>query len=250
MYDLPFAKAYLGLKEKQYAYDAIKYGWGKKSNKYISIFENKFKNFLGTKFSISTSSCTGALHIALRALNISVGDEIIIPEITWIATAAAVTYEGATPILAKVDAHNWCIDTKDVENKITKNTKAIIAVHLYGNICDIISLKKIANKLGNKMKIIIPVHFGGVPCEMDSIKKIADNSNAVIIEDAAHALGSFYKNGKRVGCCDNSLMTIFSFHPVKSITTGEGGAVTTNNKSYFKKIRLLRSHGIIRKKNY
>ena len=106
------------------------------------------------------------------------------------------------------------------------------------------SLKKIAKKLGDKIKVIAPVHFGGVPCDMDSIKKIADNLNAVIIEDAAHALGSFYKNGKRVGCCDKSLMTIFSFHPVKAIATGEGGIITTNDERLYMKLLRLRSHGI------
>lgn len=216
-FNLPFAKAYLSKKDRYFASDALKNGWGKNSNKYINLFEKKFGDYIGSNYCISTSSCTGALHIALRALDIKKDDEIIVPDLTWIATASAVTYVNAKPILAKVDKKTWCIDTNFIQKIITKKTKAIIAVHLYGNICNINELKKICKKY----KIFL-------------------------IEDSAESLGSEL-NKKKTGTFGD--IGVFSFHGTKTFTTGEGGMLVTKSKKIYEKALIISNHGRKAKKH-
>lgn len=179
-------------------------------------FEKKFADYTGAKYAVSISNGTAALHAACFAAGIKEGDEVITTPITFAASANAVLYQGAKPVFADIDERTYNIDPKEIEKNITNKTKAII-----------------------------PVHFTGQPCDMDEIHKIAQKYNLMVIEDAAHALGAEYK-GKRIG--NLSDMTIFSFHPVKHITTGEGGMITTNNKELYEKLLLFRTHGITRKR--
>lgn len=191
--------------------DAIKNGWGDKCYDYIYKFESLFKEHLNVKHAIATSSCTGAIHMGLSALGITNDDEVIIADINWIASAAPITYLGAKPIFVDILPDTWCIDPTKIEKAITKKTKAIIAVHLYGNLCD-----------------------------MDAIRRIAKKYNLYVIEDAAEAIGSVYK-GKKAGSLGD--FGTFSLHGSKTITTGEGGMFVTNNTELYKKVRNLNSHG-------
>lgn len=178
----------------------------------LEKFENKIKNFVGTKFSAGVSSATHALHLAVRSLDIGIGDEVIVPTFTFVATANAVRYCRAKPILVDVDSDTFNISIKEIKRKITKKTKAII-----------------------------PVHYGGQACDMDEIMEITKRNNVSIIEDCAHSLGSIYKK-KKCGSIGN--IGCFSFYPTKVITTGEGGMITTNSKKLFDKVRLLRSQAM------
>lgn len=197
--------------EVQYANDAAKNGWGEKCYDYIYKFENLFKEHLNIKYTMATSSCTGAMHIGLSALGINYGDEVILADINWIASAAPITYLGAKPVFVDILADTWCIDPSKIEAAITPKTKAIIAVHLYGNLCN-----------------------------MDEIMNIAKKHNLYVIEDAAEAIGSIYK-GKRAGIIGD--FGVFSFHGTKTITTGEGGMFVTNNENLYEKANILNSHG-------
>ncbi len=197
--------------EIDYVEDAIRNGWGDKCYDYIHKLEKAFANYVGVKYSLATSSCTGAIHMALAAINIKAGDEVIVPEITWIATAAPITYLGAKPVFVDVLADTWCIDPAKIEAAITLKTKAIIAVQVYGNLA-----------------------------EMDEIKRIASKHNLFLIEDAAEALGSEYKD-RRTGSLGD--VGVFSFHGTKTITTGEGGMLVTDNQTLFAKIKSLAEHG-------
>ena len=153
--------------ENIYTLDAVNNGWNTQWSKYLDKFENEFSNYIGSKFAISTSSCTGALYLSLLACGIGEGDEVIVPELTWVATASAIKYVGATPVFADVDLETWCIDTNDLQNILTENTKAIMPVHLYGN-----------------------------PAEMSKIMSFANENNLSVIEDAAPAIGATYNNQK------------------------------------------------------
>lgn len=191
---------------------AVVDGWGKNYMYYNNKFERTFKKFIGSKYSIATSSCTGATHIVLKAMNLKKNDEVILPDITWFSCASAIDYLGAKPIFVDIDPDTLCIDPKEIERKITKKTKAILMVHLYGAVCDIQRINKIAKK--NKI---------------------------FLIEDCAESLGSKYKN-KLTGTFGD--VSVFSFHGSKTITTGgEGGAITTNNKTLYKKMFKISNHG-------
>ena len=175
-------------------------------------FENEFCKFTGSKYAIGVSNATSALHLSLKSLGIGKGDEVIIPNITFVATANAVLYVDATPVLVDVNDHDINISIKSIEKSITKKTKAII-----------------------------PVHFAGKSCDMLAIQKIAKKNNLKIIEDCAHALGTKFNkthvgNFGKTGC--------FSFYPTKNLTTFEGGMVITNSKKIASKIRSMRNHGI------
>jgi len=206
-----YTKPSITAKEIAYATDAATTGWGAKCYEYIGKFEGLFKGHLGTEYAIATSSCTGALHMGMSALGIGFGYEVILPDIGWLATAAAVTYLGAKPILVDVLPDTWCIDPKKAEEAITAKTKAIIAVHLYGNLC-----------------------------EMDELLKIGKKHNIPIIEDSAEAIGSVY-HGKRAGSM--GIFGTFSFHGTKTITTGEGGMFVTSNSELYEKVLTLSNHG-------
>lgn len=197
--------------EIEYVNDAITNGWGEKCYEYIKRFENSFSNYLGVNYSLATSSCTGAIHLALLALGVKEGDEVIAPDITWIASVEPILYVGAKPVLVDVLKDSWCIDPKSIEAAITPKTKAIIVVHLYGNLV-----------------------------EMDQVMEIAKKHNLKVIEDAAEGLGSEYK-GKKAGSIGD--MGVFSFHGTKTIATGEGGMLVTNSKELNEQARILNDHG-------
>lgn len=180
----------------------------------IAEFEQTVADYVGVKYAVAISNGTSALHAACFAAGIGPGDEVITTPLTFAASANCVLYCGGTPVFADVDPKTYNIDPEDIRRKITDRTKAIIAVHLAGQ-----------------------------PCDMDAIHSIAREHGLIVIEDGAHALGSVYK-GKRVGSLSD--MTTFSFHPVKPITTGEGGMIVTDNEDFYKKMILFRSHGITR----
>jgi perosamine synthetase len=180
----------------------------------IVEFEKIVAEYVGAKYAVAVSNGTAALHVACLAAGFKEGDEVITTPITFVASANCLLYCGAKPVFADIDPITYNIDPKDIRTKITDKTKAIIAVH-----------------------------FTGQPCAMDEIRQIAKEHNLLVIEDAAHALGADYK-GNKIGSISD--MTTFSFHPVKHITTGEGGMITTNNKDFYDRLILFRSHGITR----
>ena len=180
----------------------------------IKEFEDALCKYTGAKYAVAVSSGTAALHIACLAAGIKQGDEVITSPITFVASANCVLYCGGRPVFADIQEDTVNIDPEKIKKKITRRTKAII-----------------------------PVHFAGHPCDLKEIKNIAKKNNLLVIEDAAHALGAEYK-GLKIGSCKYSDMTIFSFHPVKTITTGEGGVVVLNNKEYYEKLLMFRTHGI------
>ena len=194
-----------------YATDAVRNGWGDKCYEYINQFEELFKQHLGVQYAIATSSCTGALHMGLAALGVGPGDEVIMADTNWIATAAPIVHLGAKPVFVDILPDSWCIDPALAEAAITPRTKAIIAVHLYGNLCEMEQLLAIGEKYG------IPV-----------------------IEDAAEAIGSVY-HGKRAGSMGK--FGTFSFHGTKTVTTGEGGMFVTNDPELYEYVLTLSNHG-------
>jgi len=186
----------------------------------VTQFENKVAEYCGSKYAVAVNSGTSALHIASLAAGISPGDEVITSPITFVASANCALYCGAKPVFADVQDNTINLNPQEIRKKITLKTKAII-----------------------------PVHFAGNPCEMEEISQIATENNLFVIEDAAHALGADYK-GSKIGSCQYSDMTTLSFHAVKHITTGEGGAILTNNDELYEKLKLYRSHGITRDERY
>lgn len=184
----------------------------------VKEFEQAICNYTGAKYCIAVSNATAGLHLAMLAIGIKKGDEVITSPNTFLASSNCVLYAGGTVKFADIEADTANIDPNEIKKQITEKTKAII-----------------------------PVHFAGQSCDMEEINKVIKKSNSsqkiYIVEDAAHAIGSDYKNTK-VGSCKYSDMTVFSFHPVKTITTGEGGAITTNNEELYKKLVALRSHGM------
>jgi perosamine synthetase len=203
--------------EKKYVNDAVINGWNNNWNKYLLKLENSFKKFFKVKYAIPTSSCTGGMHLILSALGIKKGDEVIVPDITWVATASVVKYVGAKPIFVDVNKKTWTMCTKSLEKKITKKTKVIMPVHLYGH-----------------------------PCEMDKIMRIANKHKINVVEDAAPAIGAKFNN-KLVGTF--GIASAFSFQGAKLLVAGEGGIVLTSNKKLSQKIRQLAAHGRTLKKN-
>lgn len=180
----------------------------------IEEFEKKLAEYLGAKYAVVFNSGTAGLHAAYFTLGLKEGDEFITTPITFVATANAGLYLGAKPIFCDVEKDTGNIDVNKIEALITPKTK-----------------------------LLVPVHFAGNPVQLDKIKKIAQEHDLFVVEDACHALGATYK-GQKIGNCAFSNMTVFSFHPVKHITTGEGGAVITNDESLYQRLQLFRSHGI------
>lgn len=181
----------------------------------VHEFEQALCAYTGAKYCVAVSNGTAALHIAVAALQLPENSEGITSPITFTASASAMVYCGVTPCFADIDPETICLDPLTFKGGIT-----------------------------DKTRLVIPVHFAGRCCDMASIHRYAKERGIRIIEDAAHAIGSEYQDGGRVGSCKYSDMTIFSFHPVKTITTGEGGAVTTNDLALYERLKLLRSHGI------
>lgn len=206
-----YTKPSITEREVEYATDAARNGWGEQCYEYVNRFEKLFAEHLGVKHAIATSSCTGALHMGFAGLGVGPGDEVILGDINWIASAAPITYLGAKPILVDVLPDSWCLDPDRVEEAITPKTKAILAVHIYGNLC-----------------------------EMDRLREIGERYGIPVIEDAAEAIGSVY-NGTRAGAMGK--FGAFSFHGTKTITTGEGGMWVTNDSELFEKVRTLSNHG-------
>ncbi len=197
--------------EVAYATDAAANGWGERCYDYIVRFEDGFRRHLGVGHAIATSSCTGAMHMGLAALGIGEGDEVILADTNWIATAAPVVHLGAAPVFVDVRPDSWCIDPDDVERHITPRTKAIIATHIYGNLCD-----------------------------MDRLLEIGRRHSIPVIEDAAEAIGSEW-HGRRAGSM--GIFGTFSFHGTKTLTTGEGGMFVTRDSALFEKVLTLSNHG-------
>jgi perosamine synthetase len=197
--------------EVRYAADAAANGWGSRCYEYIDRFECLFAAHLGVPHAIATSSCTGALQLGLAGLGIGRGDEVILGDINWIASVAPVVHAGATPVLVDVLPDTWCVDPQAVEAAITPRTKAIIAVHLYGNLC-----------------------------EMDQLLAIGERHGIAVIEDAAEAIGSRWC-GRPAGSIGR--FSTFSFHGTKTVTTGEGGLFATADAALYERVLTLSNHG-------
>ncbi len=197
--------------ETSYAADAAANGWGARCYDYIIRFEKEFSAYLGTSHAIATSSCTGAMHMGLAALGIGAGDEVILADTNWIATVAPIKHLGAEPVFVDVLPDTWCIDPAEVERQITPRTRAIIATHIYGNLCD-----------------------------MDALLDISRRTGIPVIEDAAEAIGSVW-HGRRAGSM--GIFGTFSFHGTKTLTTGEGGMFVTSDTDLHEKVLTLSNHG-------
>lgn len=214
----PVAIPNLNGNEFKYLTDAFMSTWISSSGEYIGRFENKFSVYSDCKYGVSCSNGTAAIHLALIALGIGEGDEVIIPDLTFVATINTVLYVNATPVIVDVEEESWCINPKEIVKAITPKTKAIIPVHIYGQSCD-----------------------------MSAIMNIAKRHNLKVIEDCAEAHGSMYDN-KKVGSFGD--IGCFSFYGNKVITTGEGGMCVTNNSELDEKMRVLRDHGMSKTKKY
>lgn len=208
---IPYTKPSITVREIEYATDAAAHGWGERCYEYIDRFETLFRKHLDVKHAIATSSATGALHMGLAALGIGPGDEVILGDINWIASAAPIVYLGATPVFVDVLSDTWCLDPARVEAAITPRTKAIVAVHLYGNLCD-----------------------------MDALLDLGRRRAIPVIEDAAEAIGSIW-HGRRAGSM--GIFGSFSFHGTKTITTGEGGMFVTQDDTLYDRVLTLSNHG-------
>ena len=208
---IPIAGPSITQLEIDYAADAAAHGWYDRAGEYPRRFEKAFASYIGVKHAVSLPSCTSGLHLALAALDIGLGDEVIVPDITWIASSAPISYVGATPVFADVDKKTWCLDAESIRACLTENTRAILSVDLYG----------------------------GLP-DYDALRAIADEHGLVIIEDAAEAIGSEYRNRKAGTHGD---VAAFSFHGSKTFATGEGGMFVTNDDALHARAMQLRDHG-------
>lgn len=208
---IPISGPSITQKEIDYVTDAVTNAWYENAGLYHQKFETAFANYIGTKYAVSLPSCTSAIHLSLVAFEVGPGDEVIVPDITWIASAAPVNYVGATPVFADIDPDTWCLSAKSFQSCITPKTKAVIPVDLYG----------------------------GMP-DMEAICNIARQHNIAVIEDAAEAIGSEYR-GKRAGSLGDT--GVFSFHGSKTLTTGEGGMLVTDREDVYRRVLFLRDHG-------
>lgn len=206
-----YTKPSITEREVGYATDAAANGWGERCYDYLLRFEAGFAAHLGVKHAIATSSCTGALHMGFAALGLQPGDEVILADTNWVASAAPIAYLGATPVFVDVLPDSWCLDPEAVARAITPRTKAILAVHLYGNLC-----------------------------ELDALLALGARHGIPVIEDAAEAIGSQFE-GRRAGSL--GLFGSFSFHGTKTLTTGEGGMFVTNDAALYERVLTLSNHG-------
>jgi len=209
---IPVANPDIGAEEEEAVLEAVRSGWISSQSPYVEQFEREFATWLGVKHAIAVSNGTAALHLALLALGIGSGDEVLVPDLTFASPANMVILTGARPAFIDVTREYWCIDPTDIKRRLTKRVKAIIVVHLYGH-----------------------------PADMDKILEIARENNIRVIEDAAEAHGAEYK-GRKVGTFGD--IATFSFYANKIITTGEGGMIVTNNDELADRIRLMRDHGM------
>jgi perosamine synthetase len=208
---IPVAGPWITQKEIDYVTDAVTNAWYSDANVYNQRFEEAFAAYIGVRYAVALPSCTSAIHLSLAALGVGPGDEVIVPDATWIASAAPITYVGATPVFADIDPLTWCLSAESFEACITPKTKAVIPVDLYGNMPD-----------------------------MDAIRDVAQRHKIAIIEDAAEAHGSEYK-GRKAGSFGAT--GVFSFHGSKTLTTGEGGMLVTDDETLYRQILVLRDHG-------
>ncbi|MBU2540180.1 DegT/DnrJ/EryC1/StrS family aminotransferase [Patescibacteria group bacterium] len=208
---ISFAGPCITQKEIDYVMDAVKNGWYETYDKHAKKLEQKVPEYLGVKYAIATHCCTMALHLAVMALGLKKGDEVICTDFSWIATGYAIAYSGATPVFVDIDPDSWCIDPKAIRKAITDKTKAIMLVHSYGH-----------------------------PAQMDEIMEIAKEYNLRVIEDAAPALGSRFK-GQKVGTFGD--FGCFSFQGAKITVSGEGGILVTDNEELYKKALLFATMG-------
>jgi perosamine synthetase len=211
MQSIPVSGPSITQKEIDYVTDAVTNAWYSNANIYHDKFERAFADYIGVKYAVALPSCTSAIHLSLLALGITEGDEVIVPDITWIASAAPINYVGATPVFADIDPQSWCISAESLESYITPKTKAIIPVNLYG----------------------------GMP-NMNVLLEIAKKYNLAVIEDAAESIGSEYHGHKAGSFGDTG---VFSFHGSKTMTTGEGGMLVTDRDDLYQRVLFLRDHG-------
>lgn len=208
---IPIAGPWITQKEIDYVTDAATNAWYENANMYHQRLEGAFADYLGVRHAVALPSCTSALHLALASLGVGPGDEVVVPDITWIATAAAIVYVGATPVFADIDEHTWCLTAASLERVITPRTRAVIPVDLYGSMPD-----------------------------MHAIRDVASRHGLAVIEDAAEAIGAEY-HGRRAGALGD--VGVFSFHGTKTLTTGEGGMLVTDRDDVYERVLVLRDHG-------
>ncbi len=209
--DIPYTRPSITDVEVGYVLDAAANGWGARCYEYIERFEQAFAARVGVPGAVSTSSATGALHLGLAAIGIGPGDEVIVPDMTWIASVAPIVHLGGTPRFADIDPLTWCLDPDSVTSLITDRTRAVVAVHLYGNPCDVVRLAQICDRYG-----------------------------IALIEDAAEGIGTAV-NGREAGSVGH--FSVFSFHGTKTMTTGEGGMLLTSDRALEERVRVLNNHG-------
>lgn len=214
---IPSAGPSITDKEVQLVTEAVKYGWYESRNMHIDQFIEEFSSYTGMKYCLPTAHCTDAIHLALLALTIGPGDEVIVPDITWVASAAPIHYVGATPVFADIDKRDWCLDPESFKKSITPKTRAVVVVDVYGN----------------------------MP-RMDEIKEVAARCKIPIIEDAAEAMGAEYKN-KKAG--EFGKLSVFSFNATKLMIAGQGGMLATNNKRIYARAKKLWHHGMVEYSN-
>ena len=213
---IPYGKHYIDENDIQAVVDVLRSDY-LTQGPIVEKFERAVAEYVGVKYAVAVSSGTAALHLANLAADVGPGFSAVTSPITFVASANSILYAGGKVLFADIENDTVNMSPESLEDIFETN---------------------------KNIKAVIPVHFAGLPCDMSKIKEISDKYGAVIIEDAAHALGAAYSSGKMVGSCENSLMTTFSFHPVKAIASGEGGMITTNDEMIYRKILRLRSHGI------
>lgn len=215
---IPVYEPTLGREELENVVEAVKSSWISSKGKFIPEFEDAFAEYCGVKYGVTCSNGTAALHLALAALGIRKGDEVLVPTLTFVATANVVVYTGAKPVFVDSDHEYWCIDPERIREAVNKRVKAMIPVHLYGH-----------------------------PCDMGAVMKVAEDNGLFVVEDAAEAHGGEYKGWKVGGIGD---VGCFSFYGNKILTTGEGGMCVTDNEELADKMRILRDHGMNPHKKY
>ena len=208
---IPVSGPWITQKEIDYVADAVAHAWYANANMYHERFQKAFAEYLGVRFAVCLPSATSAIHLSLLALGVGPGDEVIVPDVTWIASTAPITYVGATPVFADIDPRTWCLSTASFEDCLSPRTKAVIPVDLYGNMPD-----------------------------MDSLLASAMRHGVAVIEDAAEAIGSKY-GGKKAGSFGDT--SVYSFHGSKTLTTGEGGMLLTDREDLHHRVLVLRDHG-------
>ena len=206
-----FGKPFIGEEEIAEVINTLRSGWWGTGSK-TELFEKKFSKYVGSKYALGVNSATAGLHLALKALDLKSGDEVITTPLTFVSTANVIIHSGLKPVFADIDIKTWNIDPKEIEKKITSRTR-----------------------------VILPVHLHGRPVDMDAIMNIAKKHKLFVIEDAAHAIEAIYK-GKKIGSIGD--MTVFSFYVTKNLATGEGGMITTDNERYKDRMSILRLHGL------